>query len=1040
MIILIVAIGASAGGIEALRSFFTHLPDDTSLSFIVVLHLAPDRESKLAEILGRWTKLPVEHPKEGDRVAPGHVYVIEPNVSLTLQKGRFRLRPLDARAGRPNAIDLLFGSVAAEIGDQAVGIVLSGTGTDGALGLKEIREAGGFTLAQSPNGGPHFPEMAHAAIASGNVDLVLPVEAMPSRLIAMHREFASAEKRSGQDAEAAIEAVRPSICASLKASVGHDFAHYKKQTFFRRVQRRLLVLGLGPQAYATRLETDAGEARRLFRELLIGVTSFFRDNVTFDKVAKIVLPRLFAQKGPEDSIRIWVPGCATGEEAYSLAILLREYADRMPRPPAMKVFATDIDDAAIGIARAGRYAAPLLDGLSPERLERFFVREGNHYLVNKEIRDLCTFSVHSVIRDPPFSRMGMVSCRNLLIYLDAHLQGLVIPAFHYALVPGGVLMLGGSETVAGYGELFAPIDAKQRIFERRDTPTPPLQVAALTASGNGMVRAPLGVPPGVPAAQRPLAVQMATARIREQFTPPFVLVDDNADIVHHSAMTGRYLEAPTGAPSRNLYATARPGLRHDLRTVLNRVRENGQASRQQSVMLNGGRGTQQVELVVEQVTEAGAERLFMVVFRDMVRIEAQTAESGPLDANPTVEALERELRDSREYQQSTREEYETALEELKSSNEELHSVNEELQSANEELETSKEEIQSINEEMITVNTQLNSKLEELDLASSDLRNIFESTQVATIFLDCDMIIRGFTPAVKAIYNLLPSDHGRSLTDIVSRVPYPELHSEFQQMLATLKPVERRVTRPDTGTHFLARILPYRVTDSTVMGGIVTFVDVTAIVQAEEQLRLLLDELNHRVRNMLAVVLSLATNTLRSAGSLAEFGESFTGRLHALATVYTLLSRQNWTEVTLPDLVREELAPLLTGKENIVTEGPNVLLGIRGALALGMIVHELATNAKRFGALSSPEGSVRVAWHVNDDGDQPALEVHWHESGGPPVAAAPQPGFGLKLVERSLSHELNGVAAITFAPEGLQTRLTIPLEPGVVRSDEPPGTA
>ena len=450
----IVAIGASAGGIEAFRLFFENMPADSGMGFVVVLHLSADRKSLLTEIIARWTSMPVAEATDHAVVGPNQVHVIPPGFVATIQQGRLQLRPLAPDVPREAApIDEFFDSLAADQGENAIGIVLSGTGHDGALGLKAIKARGGFTLAQGTDGSaPQHSGMPDSAIATGAVDAIVPVQDMPHLLMAIDSSLsASAEaKASAQETDTA----RLSICEILRARVGHDFSQYKDKTFLRRVQRRMQVVGLTVLTdYVARLEQDHEEAVLLFRDLLIGVTTFFRDAEAFEAVQRIVLPKLFKGKGANDTVRVWVPGCATGEEAYSLAILLREHMDGLDIAPRVQVFATDIDEPAIGTARAGRYPATLLDGLSPERRERFFSRQENSYVVTKEIRDLCTFSAHSLVRDPPFSRMNLVSCRNLLIYLDADLQAVVIPTFHYSLQPGGVLLLGSSETVARHDGL-----------------------------------------------------------------------------------------------------------------------------------------------------------------------------------------------------------------------------------------------------------------------------------------------------------------------------------------------------------------------------------------------------------------------------------------------------------------------------------------------------------------------------------------------------------------------------------------------------------
>ena len=790
------------------------------------------------------------------------------------------------------------------------------------------------------------------------------------------------------------------------------------------------VLGLADMdAYVATLERERGEAILLFRDLLIGVTTFFRDAGAFEAVKQVVLPRLFEGKGARDNVRVWVPGCATGEEAYSLAILLREHMDGLSDVPKVQVFATDIDEPAVGTARAGRYPATLLDGLAPERRDRFFTRHEGSYVVTKEVRDLCTFSAHSLVRDPPFSRMNLVSCRNLLIYMDVDLQATVIPAFHYSLLPGGVLLLGSAETVARHDGLFAPLEKKHRIFQRRDGPSPVLKTPARPMQKSHAMPDQTKSDTKNGRTDWARTLGLANGRVLERFAAPFVVVTEDGTVMHYSSHVGGILQPALGPPSRSVFDMARRGLRHPLRAALRGAAETGRTV--EHLVPGDIDGTGAMTLVVEPLPGQEPDRPFLIVFKESGLARHDRVPDGSGAGSDSVAAeVDRELRDTREELQSLAEEHETALEELRSSNEELHSVNEELQSSNEELETSKEEIQSVNEELHTVNTQLNMKVDELDRANSDLQNLFESTRVATVFLDRHMVIRAFTPDVASIYNLIPSDRGRPLTDIVGRLDYDGLQHDVAEVLHTLAPLERRVSRRDGTAHYLLRILPYRAPDSTVDGSLVTFVDVTRIVEAEQHQRLLVDELNHRVKNMLAVVISLATQTLRRSSTLKEFSDVFLGRVHALTAAYTLLSRESWSGVQLEEIVSEELRPFMAAdRANIRVEGPPVPLDARGALALGMAIHELATNAAKYGALSVPEGDVAVRWKIEQRDDGEHLALDWTERNGPPVTAPTKRGFGTTLIERGLSHDLSGEARLEFLPGGVKATIWAALQGG-----------
>jgi two-component system CheB/CheR fusion protein len=1031
----IVGIGASAGGIEAFRKFFELMTPQSGLAFVVVLHLPANRKSLLPEILRRWTAMPIVEATDGCKVVANTVYVPPAGATVTFHDSALHLhRPVGDEPPEPIPISVFFDSLAQALHEDAIGIVLSGTGSDGALGLKAIKTRGGLTLAQGTDGSaPLHGGMPDSAIATGAVDIIASVEDMPRHILAAQQARRRQIDHAGQ-AEPVSDADRLAICAILARELGHDFAGYKDKTFLRRVQRRVQVLGLtevGP--YIERLQHDRAEVLMLFRDLLIGVTSFFRDAETFEALRATVVPRLFQGKTADSHLRVWVPGCATGEEAYSIAILLCEYADGLgSRAPRIQVFATDIDEAAIGTARSGRYPGSLMSGIPAVHLEQFFVVSADGaYTVRKEVRELCTFSAHSLTRDPPFSRIDMISCRNLLIYLDTDLQAAVIPAFHYALVPDGILLLGTAETVSRHETLFEALDRPHRIFRRRDTPSPPLQMQSrfLPREPHGAAGAPTGAATARRANLR--SANRANARVLERFGPAFILVGADGHIVQYSNRIGRFLEPPPGLPNQNVLDMARSGLRIHLRGALKQAVETGRMVEVPHVSVAiPGEGNRHVALAVDPLFEHGADTLYLIVFLEGPRpldLSAGAAQSPPLGT--TEQRLESELRDVQEQLQAITEEHETALEELRSSNEELHSVNEELQSTNEELETSKEEIQSINEELQTVNAQLSGKLDELDRKNTDLKNLFESTEVATVFLDRFLIVRGFTPAVANIYNLIPSDQGRPLTDIVSRLNYTGLREDVQRVLNTLEPLERRVTRDDGSMHYLMRVQPYRTPDSAVDGAVMTFVDVTSIVKAEEHQRLLVDELNHRVKNMLTVVISLATQTLRRSPTLEAFSEAFLGRIRALTSAYSLLGSVSWQTVGLRDILMEEFRPFFVGdRADIVLTGPHVLLEPRAALALSLGIHELTTNAVKYGALSVPEGQVRVTWTVEPGPEGKMLVLDWVETGGPAVTTPTERGFGLMLIERGLRQDMQAEVTVAFPPTGVCMRLRAPLLP------------
>jgi two-component system, chemotaxis family, CheB/CheR fusion protein len=698
-----------------------------------------------------------------------------------------------------------------------------------------------------------------------------------------------------------------------------------------------------------------------------------------------------------------VPGCATGEEVYSLAILLREQAEQSRSRVKIQIFATDIDEAALGVARTGRYPDTLLQGVSKQRLERFFTSQGTSYVINKAIRDLCVFSSHSVVRDPPFSRMDLISCRNLLIYLNSEVQGHVIPIFHYALKPQGYLFLGTSENITQHGDLFTSVDKKNRVFQRRkDGAHMPRLPLLFRPHGTGR--------PGHAENKSPTGGSLRQAietRVLERYAPAHVVVTREGDVVNYSAGTGKYLEPPAGRPNRALMAMARKGLRLPLRSALHEATESQRTAVRDNVELEGEDKNEFIRITVEPLRNDDSETLYLVVFGELRAPAPEEPAPKPRrgkarDGN--LEHLERELRETRERLQSMSEEYETAIEELKSGNEEMVSVNEELQSTNEELETSKEELQSVNEELQTVNHELTVKIDELDRANSDLKNLYESTDVATIFLDRELIIRSFTPAVTRIFSLIPGDRGRPLTDIAHQLDYAELAQDIQHVFGSRAPLERRVSRRDGEAHYIVRVLPYWIGSGKVEGAVLTFSDVTSLAQAEEQQRVLVAELNHRVKSMLTGIEGIATHTLPSDDAARG---AFLGRLHGMTRSYELISRDQWGEVSLREVVDQAIEAHRTGhNDRLVVEGPDVALKPKLALSLGMIMHELATNSAKYGSLSTAEGSLEVSW-ATEKRSQTSLVLDWIERGGPAASKPRRNGFGLTLIEREVSDGLGG---------------------------------
>jgi len=1017
----IVGVGASAGGIEALEGLFRGMPRDPGVALVVVTHLNPERESILHEVIARYTSLGVVVAADGAEVKPNCVYVLPSAATVGVAGGKLTVSKSQLTAKRERKpIDIFFSSLAVERGEDCAGIILSGGDGDGTLGVKAIKERGGLTLAQTLDGfGPAHPEMPETAIATGLVDFAIPVEEMGARLA----EFA---RRDGplaavaRSAKGEVEAARDEICDILKRQVGHEFSGYKSKTFLRRVQRRMHVTQadtLG--AYTDILRRDTKEVNALFRDLLINVTNFFRDADSFEALKEKVVPKLFEGRGGAEFVRVWVPGCATGEEVYSVAMLLREHRETLIDPPRVQIFATDIDERALHVARAARYPAALLESVTEQRRRRFFHPDGGSFVVSKDVRDLCIFSPHSVLRDPPFSRIDLVSCRNLLIYFGPDAQNQVIPTFHYALRPSGYLFLGTSENVSQFGDLFGAVDKKHRIFRCRNEASSQVRLPLSLAQAK-----PSGSFENLKQSRSALAAmtlrQAVDAQVLDRFAPAHVVVTRDGDVVHYSGKTGRYLEAAAGAPTRQLLNMARKGLRLELRTLLREAVETSARAVRRGIAIEDDDGeTRPTRVTIEPLDDRnGSEPLYVVLFDEEV-LPAKDKGRRPAEDGSAAQ-IENELKETRERLQSLVEEYETALEELKSSNEELVSVNEELQSTNEELEASKEELQSVNEELSKVNFELSTKVEAFDRANSDLQNLFDSTDIATLFLDRELIIRSFTPSVAKVFSILPTDRGRPITDLASRLPLPSLVDDVAAVMADGATRERRIASAE-GAQYLVRLGPYHDIERGIGGAVMSFTDISRLAASEAHQQTLIAELNHRVKNMLAVVVGIARQTEAAGG--VEFAKSFIDRMLALGRAYELLSRDKWKDAQIDEIVRQELEPF--GLRRYAARGPSIELSPRHAISLGMMVHELATNAAKYGALSNKSGVVDVEWSNDGVGENRTLELRWNERGGPAVKPPERTGFGLNLIERECGYTLGGEAQVDFRPEGARATIRFP---------------
>lgn len=1156
---LIVGIGASAGGIDAFRAFFSAMPAGIGMAFVIVQHLDPDRDSALAAIIAGYTAMPVHLAEDAMPVGPDRVYVIPPAAILTIRRGILHVARPATPAARRTSVNTFLASLAEDQGENAVGIILSGFGSDGALGIAAVKENGGLTLSQAEFDHHAKRGMPQSAASGGFVDHVLAVEDMPRALLDYRHHRAICDAHKGPDGiRDDLPGHLATICAVLHSRLGRDFSDYKTGTLMRRIQRRMHVLRTDEVAsYIGMLRTLPHEAELLFRELLISVTRFFRDREAFDAVEARIIPGLLSNPRSAEPIRVWVAGCATGEEAYTVAILLKEAVLRSQSRREIQVFATDLDDRAIAVARAGLYIGAIASDLSPERLERNFTREDGSFRIAKDIREMCLFSVHDLVKDPPFSRMDFVCCRNLLIYFEPQLQQRVITTFHYALRPGRHLFLGPSESVASQAHLFAPLDKRHRLYVRRDVAAG-FPAFPLSRTSEEVAPARRAARPGADDVDR--RVSRAIAR----YAPAFLVVDRQHDILRFSGQTAKFLEPAPGIATLNLFALLHADLRPAARAALREAAATGGRVLHEALRIEAGDGFETVNLIVEPLSAADEGGLFVVAFQEGSPAPAPRGAARPVlqqGGGTPAEAPGLDLLGTKERLRTVSEQLEAANEALQSSNEEYLSVNEELQSANEELETSKEELQSLNEELQTINAELNNRNESLVRSNSDLANLFDSTSIATLFLDQDLRIRRFTPRLLDIFNVREGDEGRPISDIVTHLSRDGLGQDVRTVLRTLVPSEREVTVVEGGMSYLMQIRPYRDLNKVIDGAVITFIDLSerkrheqarsrlaaivesshdaiishdldglvtswndgaahlfdiqagaavgrampsllkealpwewlrirAMLQAGEQLptfecagtsrtgrtietsvtispvregggsicgisvvardiserktaerkaTLLLGELDHRVKNILAIVSAVISQTLKTTTTPEAFAIEVGGRVQAIAKAHSLLTQSGLGEVSLHVILRTELAPYDRGEGNLVISGPDVALTPKAALALAMALHELASNAAKYGALSTVSGRLTIRWTATGDGGGRTLTLAWTETGGPAVSPPTRRGFGTTLIERSLTHEIDAEVTREFLVDGLLCTIVIPLTEEVGRL-EPAGDA
>ncbi|MCL4767068.1 MAG: PAS domain-containing protein [Hyphomicrobiaceae bacterium] len=1146
----VIGIGASAGGIEALKGFFHSMPGDSGGAIVVVLHLDPTHESKMAELLAGFTSMPVAQVEDGMRIEANHVYVIAPNNYLRVRDNALHLSEPKQPRGQRYPVDEFFKSLASQLGARAIAIVLSGTGTNGTEGLKEVRAQGGLILVQAPDTAK-FDGMPRSAISAGLADHVLAPEQMPERILAFlhHGYVAVPDKVEGGSHQGA--ATLDNVLDIVHARSGSDFRSYKRSTIGRRVHRRLGLRSIGTLGgYIEELRANPDEVAALVDDMMISVTGFFRDADAWKALADKAIDPLIAEAGA--SLRIWVPGCATGEEAYSMAMLATTRAEAAGKQLDLRIFATDSREDNLRRAREGVYPAASMADIPPELRRRFFREQEESCQVIPELRDTVMFARQNLLTDPPFSRMDLVSCRNLLIYLEPAAQQRVLALCHFGLREGGYLFLGNAETVGRNAELFEPVSKKWRIY-RRLGPTRHDIVNFPVLRGPAQATGAQEAPPTAPAPPV-AAAEMARRALLERYAPTSVLIDDQSRVLYFHGETGDYLKQPTGEPTRDLISMARDGLGLKMRAA---IREAAQSHRPVKINARIRRGETNADIVADIVPLPASSQ-----FGDCMLVSFEPAPA----ATPAVKdhltspepssderALQEELKAARDELHSTIEQMETANEELKASNEEVTSMNEELQSANEELETSKEELQSFNEELNTVNSQLQHKNKELEDLTNDLSNLLSGTQIASLFLDTSFRIKWFSPATGDLFDLATTDIGRPIIHFARKFADEDLLPDAEKVLKKLVSTEAEV-RSTAGRWYLRRALPYRTLDNRIDGVVVTFTDITERKQAADavdeariyaeatvettrqpllvldgdlrvqsanqafyrefrvgeqetagrllydmgngqwdipRLRRLLDEtlsqdhafsdvevehdfrdlgkrcmllngrklvrgggreelillaiddvterkaaaarqqvliaeLNHRVKNMLTTVQAVAAQTLGTASSMEDARKAFGSRLIALSRAHDILMRENWAGADLARIVEDVVEPHAGGQNRFRIDGPSVRLNPGPALSFAMALHELCTNASKYGALSTANGQVDIGWQVEDKGGKRRLQMRWEESGGPPVAPPKRKGFGSRLIERALATELGGKVSVGYEPAGVVCTIDAPL--------------
>ena len=1137
----IVAIGMSAGGLEVATEFLKAMPPDSGMGFVIVQHLEPTRKSLLAELLGKHTEMPVIEVKDGMAVQADHVYVIVPAQTLLIENGILRLIEPAEPHGRRHPIDHFFTALATDRKTGSIAVVLSGAGSNGSAGIQDIKLSGGMCIAQAPETAK-FDSMPRHAIASGAVDYVLAPADMPSVLI----RYAGHPYIEGDAAEAIASASKSNfgdVLTLIRARSGHDFRQYKRTTLTRRTHRRMGLAGLESfDDYLVKLRDDPAELQALVRDMMINVTGFFRDPEAWEALDRDVIGPLVQEAAADQAIRAWVPACSTGEEAYTIAMLLAERAETTEKGLQAKIFATDLADNNLAAARRGVYPGSMVESLSAERLDRFFEKTGESYRIKREIRETVVFAPQNLLADPPYSKMDLVSCRNLLIYLEADGQNRVLSLAHFALREGGYLFLGNAELVGQRDHLFSIVSKRWRIYQR--------------TSGREPKAVDFTIWPPVQSPERerakPKLADVAIQALADRFGPASVVIDRHYRIQHFHGTTEDYLTQPPGPPTLDLMAMARDGLALAIRRAVKQALEDNEAAKSVATRAKTGR----VEVTASPLGGRSGDGLMLVSFSPARKgAESRSVALRTSKARPERERdYDDELKEARDELQAIVEEYETANEELKAANEEATSVNEELQATNEELESSKEELQSLNEELNAVNAELEHKVTELNEFSDDLRNLLSGNDIASIFLDTHTRIKWFTPAVTRLFDVIDTDIGRPIANLAQKFVNGDLVGKAREAIDQLLMTEESV-RAHNGRRYSLRVQPYRTRDNRIAGAVASFIDVTELEQsksriaeardyaqaivrtvhdpmivlggdlrvqsanpafyqyfqvdaketeghllyelgngqwnipqlrkllgellptagwianfeiehdfsqigrrwmilnaqrivgfgdrpdlillafddaterkhAERHREMLIAELSHRVKNSLTVVQSIATQTLRGSGTLEEFGNAFTGRIQALGRAHDIALKGGFQHIALAGTVDLALEPFTINGRIKIAESPLVELDPVVSQSLTLMLHELATNALKYGALSTSAGMVSIGWRINANDGDPRAMLTWTESGGPAVIAPDRAGQGTRFIKGSARYELRGDATLDFRPEGLRATIGFPLK-------------